>query len=211
MSLARWCLKRDIRSKPNSEKKQSCSRNSWGSLPSSSLTWARPSPRQWPLSRGPSSCRRWDPTSCTPNLLTIRRVRMRRSDSGCWKCFLRWSRILQFRNSALQLLAYTSIEPLGKCRLRSFIYHPSWLRGKYYSYGAHFHWKHKIMPSLFLNICLTQIYRFVMTCLILATKYYCETQDIVVNIDICRLMGLRSDNSSSSPTKSYQEGADLLM
>lgn len=50
-----------------------------------------------------------------------------------------------------------------------------------------------------------------MTCLILATKYYCETQDIVVNIDVCRLMGIRSDNSSSSPTKSYQEGADLLM
>lgn len=50
-----------------------------------------------------------------------------------------------------------------------------------------------------------------MTCLILATKYYCETQDIVVNIDICRLMGIRSDNQSSSPTKSYQEGADLLM
>jgi hypothetical protein len=50
-----------------------------------------------------------------------------------------------------------------------------------------------------------------MTCLILATKYYCETQDIVVNIDICRLMGLRGDNSNFSPTKNYQEGADLLM
>lgn len=50
-----------------------------------------------------------------------------------------------------------------------------------------------------------------MTCLILATKYYCETQDIVVNIDICRLMDIRGDKSSSSPTKSYQMGADLLM
>ena len=50
-----------------------------------------------------------------------------------------------------------------------------------------------------------------MTCLILASKYYCETQDIIVNIDICRLMGIRGENSNSSPTKSYQEGADLLM
>ena len=50
-----------------------------------------------------------------------------------------------------------------------------------------------------------------MTCLILASKYYCETQDIIVNIDICRLMGIRGENSNSSPTKSYQAGADLLM
>lgn len=51
-----------------------------------------------------------------------------------------------------------------------------------------------------------------MTCLILASKYYCETQDIVVNIDICRLMGIRGGETTGvSPTQSYVQGADKLM
>ena len=47
-------------------------------------------------------------------------------------------------------------------------------------------------------------YRVTITCLILAAKYYCETEDIVVNIDICRLLGIKSAGS-------YAEGAKILM
>jgi hypothetical protein len=50
--------------------------------------------------------------------------------------------------------------------------------------------------------------------LILAAKYYCETQDIVVNIDICRLMEIRGGDPSStdgSSSQSYVLGAEKLM
>jgi hypothetical protein len=48
----------------------------------------------------------------------------------------------------------------------------------------------------------------------LATKYYCETQDIVVNIDICRLMGIKGGDPATadgSSTQSYVMGAEKLM
>ena len=53
---------------------------------------------------------------------------------------------------------------------------------------------------------LTILFRVTVVCLILAYKYYCETQDIVVNIDVCRLMGIRGASSQS-----LSEGADRLM
>lgn len=50
-----------------------------------------------------------------------------------------------------------------------------------------------------------------MTCLIIASKYYCETQDIVVNIDICRLMGIKGESTDETPTQEYIQGAEKLM
>ena len=48
--------------------------------------------------------------------------------------------------------------------------------------------------------------------MIIASKYYCETQDIVVNIDVCRLLEIRGGvPTSNSPARSYAEGTDLLM
>ncbi len=40
-----------------------------------------------------------------------------------------------------------------------------------------------------------------MTCLILAAKYFCETEDVVINLDICRMLGLKINNSFHEATK----------
>jgi len=42
------------------------------------------------------------------------------------------------------------------------------------------------------NPYLFPSYSVAITCLILAAKFYCETEDIVVNIDIARAIGLGS-------------------
>jgi len=45
-----------------------------------------------------------------------------------------------------------------------------------------------------------------MVCLTLASKFYCETEDTVVSVDVCRLIGLRGET-----TNSFIEGAQKLM
>ena len=40
-----------------------------------------------------------------------------------------------------------------------------------------------------------------LACLILAAKYFCETEDVVVNIDICRMLGLKINNSFHEANK----------
>ena len=53
--------------------------------------------------------------------------------------------------------------------------------------------------------------RFTMTCLIIATKYYCETQDLIVNIDICKLMDVKGDSADDASSQCYLEGAKKLI
>jgi len=44
-------------------------------------------------------------------------------------------------------------------------------------------------------------YRVTFTCLILAAKYFNETEDVVVNLDICRMLGFKINNSFHEASK----------
>lgn len=43
--------------------------------------------------------------------------------------------------------------------------------------------------------------KITLTCLILAAKYFCETEEVVVNLDICRMLGLQVNGSLHEATK----------
>lgn len=57
-------------------------------------------------------------------------------------------------------------------------------------------WKN---TEFFLSTLVAE--KVTLTCLILAAKYFCETEDVVVNLDICRMLGLKINNSFHEATK----------